>query len=363
MKLSDYPYIDPTKGTFAGFTLETRFPKILKDVLDTPELNPASKTQLTSLLNNLDNQRIEPIELTSEESVFWQPFFEEYSGKRFEEVPFFFLEIYFYRLINQIIASNQDFIDPFGHIKRQDLKKNTAFFKRLASDRFELSVDQYIHLAVEGNQADLSQLAGSTKGNPLTYLIDDSNQLIHHIPETGIHLIADNSGVELFTDLLLITKLSETCKQVTLHLKHMPLLVSDATPNDLEILLKHLEVIGLLDFVSEIKQLLDSSKLQVTSHPFWNSPTFYNKLPFIEGETNLLLTKGDANYRRFFHDKAFPPHLSFELETIGFDKVFTLRTLKSDIQTGLKKEQVVDLHKHDPEWMHNGKYAVIQQLK
>lgn len=56
-------------------------------------------------------------------------------------------------------------------------------------------------------------------------------------------------------------------------------------------------------------------------------------------------------------------HLSFELESFGFDKVFTLRTLKSDIQTGLKKEQVVDLHKHDPEWMHNGKYAVIQQLK
>ena len=363
MRLSQFEYIYPTKDTFAGFTLETRFPKILKDVLDNPELNPASKTQLTSLLNNLDNQRIEPIELTPEESDFWHPFFKEYTGKRFAKVPFFFLEIYFYRLINQIIASNQDFTDPFEHIKRQDLEKNTAFFKQLASDRSELSIDQCIHLAVEGNQADLSQIAGSTKGNPLTYLIDDSHQLIHHIPNTGIHLIADNSGVELFTDLLLILKLSETCEQITMHLKHMPLLVSDATPNDLEILLEHLEAIGLLDFVSETKELLDSNKLKVTSHPFWNAPTFYDELLFIEGETNLLLTKGDANYRRFLHDKAFPPHLSFELDSIGFNKVFTLRTLKSDIQTDLKKEQVVDLHKHDLEWMHNGKYAVIQQLK
>ena len=363
MRLSQFEYIYPTKDTFAGFTLETRFPKILKDVLDNPELNPASKTQLTSLLNNLDNQRIEPIELTSEESVFWQPFFEEYTGKRFEEVPFFFLEIYLYRLINLIISSNQDFIDPFGHIKRQDLEKNTAFFKQLANDRSELSIDQCIHLAVEGNQADLSQLAGSTKGNPLSYLIDDSDLLINQIPETGIHLIADNSGVELFTDLLLITKLSETCEQITLHLKHMPLLVSDATPNDLEILLEHLELIGLADFVSDIQQLIDSNKLKVTSQPFWNAPTFYDELSFIEKPTNLLITKGDANYRRFFHDKVFPAHLSFELESIGFDKVFTLRTLKSDIQTGLKKDQVEALQNQDPEWMHNGKYAVIQQLK
>lgn len=363
MRLTEYDYIYPTKDTFAGFTLETRFPKILNDVLNNSALTTASKQQLSTLRDNLDNQKVEPLNLPSIESIFWTTFFEKYTGKRYQEVPFFFLEIYFYRLINQIIASNQDFADPFGEIKKQDLVNNTSFFRQITSDLSKLSIEECIHLAVEGNQADLSQLAGSSKGNPLTYLIDDTEKLRDLMPETGVNLIADNAGVELFSDLVLIKKLADTCQHITLHLKHLPLLVSDATPIDLDILLTHLDQIGLSDFVLEIRQLQNQNKLTISSHPFWNAPTFYDTLNFMEAPQSLLISKGDANYRRFFHDKQFAPHLSFDLLAVAFEQVFALRTLKSDIQTGLTKDQIEYLQKMDPHWMHNGKHAVIQRLK
>ena len=361
-KLNNYDYIYPAEGSFAGFTLETRFPKILNDIVRNPKLLEQSKVELISLRDRLDDLRIELLDLPKNESIYWSSFFENHTGKTYREVPFFFLEMYFYRLIIQIISKNQDFIDPFEIIKREDLEKNSSFFNKIVSEYSNLNLNQCLHLSLEGNQADLSQVKDN-KGAELVYLINDEAKLINNLPQNGLHIIGDNSGVELFTDLILIKKLAETCEDVTLHLKHLPLLVSDATTDDFEILLDFLDFTGQSDFVSAIRSLLDSKKLKVLSHPFWNAPTFYDQLPFIESPTNLLLSKGDANYRRFFHDKAFSPHLTFDLSSIEFKQVFALRTLKSDIQTSLSQKLIEDLNEKDPTWMHNSKYAVIQKLK
>ena len=78
---------------------------------------------------------------------------------------------------------------------------------------------------------------------------------------------------------------------------------------------------------------------------------------------DVLLSKRDAKYRRFFHDKQFPAHVTVELNSIGFSKVFALRTLKSEIQTGLDPDKVTELDQQDPGWMSGGQYAVIQELK
>ena len=361
--LSEFPYIYPEAGTFAGFTLEKRFPKILQDVLNNPHLTEPSNNAIQGLHDELSTVRVRRLQLIPEEEPYWADFFSAYLGKPFVEVPFFFLEIYFYRLINEIIAANQPFTDPFLHIKNQDITSNNPFFHDVIQRLDTLDVSQCLQLSVEGNRSDLSQFEQNKKAKGLEYLIDDSASFTDGLPMDNLHILCDNSGVELFTDLVLAMKLLSSCKTITLHLKELSLLVSDATRQDLAQLLDYLRSIGDDHFVDQVDSKIREEKLKVESDYFWNAPVFYDHLPITNDPKDVLISKGDANYRRFFHDKKFPAHLTVELNSIGFGEVFALRTLKSEIQTGLDPNKVSVLHQQDPDWMSGGQYAVIQKLK
>lgn len=76
---------------------------------------------------------------------------------------------------------------------------------------------------------------------------------------------------------------------------------------------------------------------------------------------DLLIFKGDANYRRLLDDIIFPEDTKFADETSYFEQnVVAIRTCKSPIVCGISRAKVEQLNKEDNQWKVNGKYGLIQ---
>jgi hypothetical protein len=79
------------------------------------------------------------------------------------------------------------------------------------------------------------------------------------------------------------------------------------------------------------------------------------------GRSDLVILKGDVNYRRLLDDCHWPPTTRLEDVTGYFPASFlTLRTLKGEIMVGLEPGQAEALSAADPTWLINGKRGVIQ---
>lgn len=174
----------------------------------------------------------------------------------------------------------------------------------------------------------------------------------------------DNAGMELFSDLLLVDHLLSTYSlNVTLHIKSAPIFVSDVIEEDIT---KLLDFLGHHQdgFVNRIKVYLAEERLLIEAAPFWVSPKHFDEIP--EGilqPNSLILSKGDANYRRFFGDRMITPtQPTAELTSYLHQPSFAIRTLKSDIQMNLNQEQFEELEANHPNWMNSGTFAVIQKM-
>ena len=106
------------------------------------------------------------------------------------------------------------------------------------------------------------------------------------------------------------------------------------------------------------------NKLEIIIDSFWNSPNHFNNIPmYIQKEIkdqDILISKGDANYRRFYEDRDIP--ISFEGAIQVCKQQFVLRTLKSQILGGTEEQKVKTIAESDESWMINGKYAIIKQV-
>jgi hypothetical protein len=78
-------------------------------------------------------------------------------------------------------------------------------------------------------------------------------------------------------------------------------------------------------------------------------------------ESDLVISKGDANYRRLAGDLNWPPTTPFADVVRYFPSpLLALRVLKAELALGLTPEQVLNLESQDPKWKVNGNWAVIQ---
>ena len=106
-------------------------------------------------------------------------------------------------------------------------------------------------------------------------------------------------------------------------------------------------------------------RLQVHTHPFWTSPLPLWEMPddlrdFIAA-ADVVLAKGDANYRRALGDAHWP--LTTPLaDVVSYfpTPIVFLRTCKAEVIAGLSSAQVHELHQRDPAWLTNGAWGVIQ---
>lgn len=81
------------------------------------------------------------------------------------------------------------------------------------------------------------------------------------------------------------------------------------------------------------------------------------------GRASLTIFKGDLNYRRLVGDRDWPPATPFSDVASYFPgAVAVLRTLKSDVITGLSRATVADLDATGRPWRTDGSYGLLQVL-
>ncbi len=269
-------------------------------------------------------------------------------------------------------------LDPFAAAKREELA-GQALWRGLdgaldgVSDIVEVHLAELMLRALWGNRVDLSYAVGvafGAAGHSDDLLCDDRARAIPALlrPDGDVHIVADNTGSELSTDLALAdTLIARAGARVSLHVKIHPTFVSDAIAGDVWALLAAMDARGgaAAELARRLRRAWDDDRLRILPDPFWNGPRFLWERPsrlarVLDGATAVVL-KGDANYRRAVGDAIYPDGVSFAAATDYFPApLICLRTMKSDALAGLAPGRSAQLDAVDRDWRINGRRGVIQ---
>jgi hypothetical protein len=185
-----------------------------------------------------------------------------------------------------------------------------------------------------------------------------------------VDFVNDNVGMELLFDLALADFLlvQGWARRVVFHLKDRPFFVSDASPEDVQATISLLEATAEpagQELGARIRGHVQTGWLILKEDPFWTSYlTFRHLTPALRAElacADLVILKGDVNYRRLLDDRHWPHTTRMEEIADYFPASFlVLRTLKGEIMVGLEAGQAEALTAEDPTWLINGKRGIIQ---
>ncbi|GAA5931130.1 damage-control phosphatase ARMT1 family protein [Sporobolomyces koalae] len=440
--------------SFAYESTKTRWPKIITGIVDelskingqlSSSTEPGDKLkegkQLIEKLSGLiyeikTDKPLEPLQDTGypHDQQVYNEELERNQGQTWFTASWLFAECYLYRKLRGMFATTQHWneFDPFASQKLSTWRSSKSSVVELSktlnelvqrgrvTDLEELHRDWKIMMETMlwGNATDLSLLTSLTheqiqelqsveRGREFT-LRDDLEPCwnhVKHLENERFDIVLDNSGFELFTDLVLadfLITLTPFCSQVVIHPKLIPWFVSDVQPHDFEILLstladpdffpdlppsdlESLETVAKrwksyvesgkfkLSVPSELKMGQQGNDSRIQLAEFWTSPFPFCDLPQVAPEllqelqrSKLVIFKGDLNYRKLVSDAWWEPSSSFQ-DALGPLKgkidLLSLRTLKADTVVGLPQGKAEELDKVDKNWRVNGKYAVVSFSK
>lgn len=399
-----YPIPPPLRGaeisSFAHYTITVRMPNIARRVVEENEFPPSIVARLETLIAEIPEGLIQPLaDSAAPDAADWQQYIAPCLGQNWLQVPWFFAETYFYRRILEATGYFEpgpwQGVDPFTYQKAEGLKQSWDHIRRLsrqlnqALERKGWDREVFAELlAIDlwGNQADLSVWPAGQEGQPshvdaevqqAHLLVNDTAAVFDYLSafrtvETRVDFIMDNAGFELIGDFCLADYLlsSQATATVHFHLKTHPTFVSDALIEDVHETIAALvadDDAGAAALGQRLQAHVKSGRLQMHQHPFWTSPLpmwqmrddLYREL----AEPNLVISKGDANYRRALADSHWSHTTPFAGAVSYFPTAIVfLRTLKSEVAAGLQRDQPEALTRQDPEWLVNGKWGVIQSV-
>ncbi|KAL2405846.1 Damage-control phosphatase [Exophiala dermatitidis] len=228
-----------------------------------------------------------------------------------------------------------------------------------------------------------------------------------------VDIVLDNAGFELFVDLVLAGYLLATglATEVVLHPKSIPWFVSDVVPGDFAALLnamadpktfydskddadggdsalKAAEVPPLSDADAELIKFLfedwsslhEEGRLILRPNRFWTHAGSFWRMPHTAPElfddlkdSQLVVFKGDLNYRKLTGDAAWPATTPFTtaigpLGPSSGIRTLALRTCKADVVVGLPEGKDEEIRATEGgggdsgarKWAWSGKWAVVQ---
>ncbi len=375
-------------GSFAHNTLKARVPAILRDMIAANNFPASVLHELEDLHAELIGGRIRPLREESADALDWNIRSSPYFGRTWLDVPWYWAEAYFYRRVLEATGYFRPGplhgFDPFASTKRREWARDVApaavqrLLGRLSVD-METRFEQLLHASLWGNRTDLSYTVAAHLGATASpeqersnLLVDDWAAVWAHIiarDNNHIGIIADNAGTELLMDAALADFLlsSDLASEIDLHLKPQPFYVSDAMIPDLANGTDALiEAGGLAARLGRrIDAHVSAGDLLLHTHDFYCSSLFYEEMPpdlrTALGKLDLVIVKGDANYRRLVGDAHWPPTTSFVEATAHFPApLVALRTFKSELIVGLAPGQAERTAAEDPYWLVNGVRGVIQ---
>lgn len=387
-------------GSFAWHTVTVRMPEIGRRILTENTFPAEIAARLEGLFAELPEGRVRPLQDDgAPDRADWERYVTPYIGQNWLEVPWFFAETYYYRRILEATGYFQpgrwQGFDPFASQKRQGLTGSRGAILALVGlldqaflDPGPQSLTRLLQANLWGNQADLSQLGSGKQGKtgqPGSHqqpekarqglVVDHTSWLLEQLdplrrPSGPVDFVLDNAGLELVGDLVLADYLLGRQPAVTVrfHLKPHPTFVSDAMIKDVQETIQFLAA----DSYPPVHRLgdrlaaaLGEDRLLLADHFFWTSPLSGWEMPGpLRSElraAGLLVTKGDANYRRLLGDRHWPQTTPFhEIVRYFPAPLAALRVLKSEIVVGLQPGQAESLDQEDPRWLVDGKWALIQ---
>jgi len=414
------------KTTFAYPTIKDRCPVILCKAIDHlhrernvvgRELGEESREGVKKVVEELSKLRYEmqtnkpivPLVDSLTCSKAWNAYLAAV-GEREGTVAWFssswmLTECYMYRRIAQALALSTPALhsfDVFRQQKQEGFANSAPSMLSLASWllatlRDVLAGDAkaediwniLLQVCLWGNKCDLSISAGSQKaasGDPVVGLAVLASKILANNSKpawrtleakTGgsmVDIVMDNSGFELFTDLCLADFLitSGLASVVRMRIKNCPWFVSDTTPHDFTWTLDKLAASrepALAELGGRWLRHVEEARWTVHSDQFWTLPHTFNEMPQADpdlysalAQADLIIFKGDLNYRKLVGDLNWETTVPLATAVQGFlpAPLLSLRTAKADVMVGLEAGKAEETAAIDKEWMVSGEWGVVQ---
>ena len=407
---------DLGKESFAHFTARTRFRKIFsehcsgdyeKDFLEktvNESLNPKEsdnpnsyssldKCGLTQFMDIVNGKIPNPSDGHSKIKLSEENTLKDF----FDCAPFFESEVLFYHalLAQKKYFSNRN--DFFAKEKKDSLENSRdAFIKELnelpsPETKNSFTIDTFhkcIQYCLSANTSDLSQLNSKERFGygveDINLLHDDTEILFQYLKVNKkfkrFDIICDNAGKELFSDLYLAYYFlsNDIVDKVVFHLKPYPFFVSDATKEDFGFMMNAIMKYGGIQCATQCNKYIHEGKIEIEDDTFWAAPlcfkdmqkcNLYKQLYKQLCNSDLIIVKGDLNYRRLVEDRDWPYTDSFLERTkgvFGNVPIFAPRVLKSDVLVGVSEAayhtaKSSDSHgaPADQRFKGNGKWSVV----
>jgi len=403
MTKPNLPVPQPLRGTdpdsFAQNTVTVRLPNIVRRVLAENDFSPPVAQQLEALIDEIPAAQIRPLNNPkAPDAAQWAEYIAPYLGLDWLQIPWFLAETYLYRRVldaTGYFAPGDGYrVDPYAYQKQQGLETTRQSIARLSRqlhswlespDKRLSAVASLLMIDLWGNQADLSLWPAGDDAQPNHadleaaqhyIVVDDSEAVVDYLAgresrALRVDFIVDNAGFELVCDLALADFLlgSKLASTVVLHVKYHPTFVSDAMIKDVEQTINFLSTSfaqpAAKAFGQRLQAQREANQLQLQNDLFWTSPLSFWEMPVhvkqALAQADLLISKGDANYRRLLGDRHWPYTTPFaDIVSYLPTPLVALRTFKSEVAAGLEPAQVQRLTTQDPNWLTNGKRGIIQ---
>ncbi|MBI5304676.1 MAG: protein-glutamate O-methyltransferase family protein [Chloroflexi bacterium] len=382
-------------NSFAQRTMQQRIPRIVDEIIASNDYPAEIVARLRALRDEITDGAIQLLREDAPDIEFWNASAREHAGKTWLDVPWFWAETFFYRRVLQAVNYFQpgafDQRDPFANQKQRELDAALEPVRVALNQLPSQDAERFralMHADLWGNRVDLSlwgsagvgAVRGVRQDERDNLLVDDTARVLEHLTRpplpfrerdgVRVDFICDNAGAELlfdlvFADFLLTARFATT---ITLHLKAQPFYVSDAMIKDVEhtrATLAQSPAPELRALAARLEQARVETRLNLAEHPFWTTYHFFRDFPAdvraMLGHAHLVISKGDANYRRLVGDYHWDPTMPFAEAVEYFPApVVALRTLKAALIVGLPPGRAEELRAQDAEWLVNGKRGVIQ---
>jgi hypothetical protein len=385
--------------SFAAFTFKKRLPEMLEQIIRKNGLDGNEATELERLKERLHSGEVRPClsdypylaqQMEEQEYEVWSREVEKHIGRPWLDLPWYFAESLFY--LEVLLAwgyyredSPRFTVDPFQIFKEEELKRAGGGLDlgvRIAAETGAIDAPKdrlalLLRYGLWANRLDLSysQLLelyrDAPEGESHQLLLDHSATITDKLLQASrVDLILDNSASELIADLYLAYNLLQDSPdlKVVLHCKKSPYYVSDAMVKDVTSTIRSMKQhpkTGLRDVGRVLSGKIEEGSLLLADHSFWNGPLLFSELPSALkdqlGDSDLVVLKGDLNYRRLLLDRRWNPATPME-EIVGYfpSALVTLRTTKSELIVDCPRETFERLSRDDPKWLVEGRYGIIR---
>ncbi|MGD9028978.1 MAG: damage-control phosphatase ARMT1 family protein [Anaerolineae bacterium] len=382
------PLMTSERGSFARSTIVERKPQIIQRVIEDNNYPEDIVRALEAFRREIASQPIQPLREQASDVAFWNRELAAHQGKTWLDVPWYFAETFFYRRLLEAVGYFQpgplEGHDPFAEQKRQQeseaVEQLTESWGQLVDAEPGLVFEALLHSCLWGNRADLSNTTvdiqvrgGLAAREERSHILIDDTEKVEELLTGGlprVDFINDNVGLELLFDMALtdFVLVQGMAREEVLHLKDRPFFVSDALVTDARTtvaLLRAAPDAAVRELGTRLQEHIAGGRLVLKDHQFWTSCFAFRQMsPPLRADlagADLVILKGDVNYRRLVDDRHWPHSALLEDVAGDFPRPFlVLRTLKGEIMVGLSPGQAEKLAAEDSAWLINGKRGIIQ---